>query len=332
MLNKFKVFLTAVIAIFGITLFLLFGTINVSANNGLSISGNQLLSSNGQPIVMRGTNIAHTFYPNRSLHDIDVNSNLGSNAVRLVLSNGTYAANNWQSRKNDANEVEGLIKECRSHGMVAVLDCQNTTGGDSESYLNDAVNYWIGMKDMLNRYQDCAIINVANEWRGSWGADGYVSPYQNAIHRLRAAGIKNVLMIDAPGWGQDVSTLANNAQAIRSADYTGNTMFSIHMYEYAAANDETVRENIDEVLSKGVCLTISEFGCYHNQKIPYEAIMNYCQQRNVGYLAWSWYGNGGSDAALDLANADDSLKYGWGTDVFYSQNGIKNTSKKINFQ
>ena len=56
------------------------------------------------------------------------------------------------------------------------------------------------------------------------------------------------------------------------------------------------------MLSKGVAFCIGEFGDFQNGGDVDEAtIMQYCTEKGIGYAAWSWKGNGGSDATLDLS-------------------------------
>ena len=308
------------------------------SQKGLYVDGTKLCTADGQQVAMRGTNVAHVFFPDRTITDLNKNAELGANAVRLVLGNGYPAANGWTAAKNDAAQVEKLIQECKKLGMIAVLDDQTTTGGDDTVYLDRAVNYWIEMKDMLNKYKDCAIVNIANEWSGSWVSSNsnYKSAYINAVKKLREAGIENVLMVDAAGWGQDIMGLADVAPDILAADPNKNTMFSGHMYCYGAPDESGVKQRIDTFINKNLCFCVGEFGWKHQKdgqsgSIPYKTIMSYAQEKNVGWLAWSWYGNGSEgnylqQGELDLVNADNSLKSPWGTDVAEQLKGAKKVS------
>ena len=59
--------------------------------------------------------------------------------------------------------------------------------------------------------------------------------------------------------------------------------------------------------------------------------MDYCQNNGIGYIAWSWTGNGGDDFVLDLTSVNTFSKNDlsdWGKDVFFGENGIQKTSKK----
>lgn len=102
------------------------------------------------------------------------------------------------------------------------------------------------------------------------------------------------------------------------------------MYEYAGGDASTVKNNIDNALNIGVPVIIGEFGCYHtNGDVDEMTIMSYCKSKGVGYLGWSWIGNGSDWHYLDLAkDRDGRTLTDWGNTLFYSTNGIKNTSSK----
>src|SRR5690606_10614743 len=102
------------------------------------------------------------------------------------------------------------------------------------------------------------------------------------------------------------------------------------MYEYAGSDAATIQANIDGVLNLGLAVVIGEFGHQHSSgDVDEAAILSYTQQRNVGWLAWSWYGNSGGVEYLDLANnmAGTSLST-WGNTVVNGPNGLKATSQK----
>jgi mannan endo-1,4-beta-mannosidase len=82
------------------------------------------------------------------------------------------------------------------------------------------------------------------------------------------------------------------------------------MYE-TAGRTNSVKSNIDGVINRNLALCIGEFGWYHgynylyqsNKDVDEDLILSYCKEKNVGWLAWSWYGNGGGVEYLDLVKA-----------------------------
>jgi len=291
---------------------------------GFYVNGTKLYDGNGNEFVMRGINIAHAWYPSNTETSINAVAKLGANSVRIVLADGT------QWTRTTADEVKNIISWCKQKGLVCILEVHDHTGHDDPQELYTAADYWIGLKDILNANKDYVIVNVANEWLGTWGkGDVWANTYCTAITKMRDAGIENVIMVDAAGYGQETSSLIDNCTKVRDADKSGKTLFSIHMYSVAGANSTVVKANIDSMLAKGVCTAIGEFGDYQNGGDVDEAtIINYSQDKKVGTMAWSWKGNGGQDASLDLSNDWQGTNLtNWGKYVFSSDNGIQKTSK-----
>jgi len=293
-----------------------------AANSGFYVSGTTIYDANGNPFEMRGVNIAHAWYPSYTKTSIEGAAALGANTVRIVLANGQ------QWNKTSYAEVSDIINWCKDNQLVCILEVHDATGSDSTSALNTAVNYWIEMKELLNANTEYVIVNVANEWYGSWNGSSWASGCQSAIRTLRNAGINNMLMIDSAGWGQYPDSIRDYGKQVFNADSHANTAFSIHMYEYAGGNASTVRNNIDNALGTGVPVVIGEFGGQHtNGDVDEYTIMSYCEEKGVGYLGWSWKGNNSDLSYLDIANTwDGSSLSEWGNTLFNDSYGIANTS------
>lgn len=308
---------------FAMLLTVVFSDIEASAAaSGFYVSGTKLYDANGKEFVMRGVNIAHAWYPSYTETSIKAAASLGCNTVRIVLSDG------GQYSKTSYSEVSDIIGWCKENKVVCILEVHDATGSDSTSDLNRAVSYWKELKDLLNANRKYVIVNIANEWYGTWDGSAWASGNKSAIKSLRDAGIKNTLIVDCAGWGQYPASVHNYGKEVFNADSEGNTLFSIHMYEYAGGDASTVKSNIDNALNIGVPVIIGEFGCYHtNGDVDEDTIMSYCKSKNVGYLGWSWKGNGSDWSYLDLANSwDGSSLTSWGNTLFNGTYGIKKTS------
>lgn len=70
--------------------------------------------------------------------------------------------------------------------------------------------------------------NILNEWSGTNA--NWLTAYESAVSTIRAAGCKQLLMIDANGSGQNWAVLVANAAAVQSADPQQNIIFSFHAY------------------------------------------------------------------------------------------------------
>lgn len=295
-----------------------------SQHEGFYVDGTILRDANGNPFVMRGINHAYTWFKGKEDVAIPAIAQTGANTIRIVLSDGQK----WT--KDSLSAIQNLITLSEKNKLVVVLEAHDALGVDDIAKLEKTADYWIEMKSALIGKEKTVILNIANEWHATWETDDeYARGYESVIPKLRAAGIKNTIMVDANGWGQDASSIPDVGQRIFNADPLKNTMFSIHMYEYAAGNAEMVRTNIDNVLNKNLALVIGEFGIKHtNGDVDEATIMSYSQQKGVGYLGWSWKGNGEGLEYLDMANdwAGTSLTEN-GLAIVEGPNGIRATSK-----
>jgi mannan endo-1,4-beta-mannosidase len=147
---------------------------------------------------------------------------------------------------------------------------------------------------------------------------------------MRSNGFEHALMVDAPNWGQDWQfVMRDNAATVAAADTYKNTIFSIHMYGVFDTAAE-VTSYVSAFKSKNLPLVIGEFGNMHSDGDPDEdTIMSTAVSQGVGYLGWSWSGNGGGVEYLDqVTGFNVSSLTTWGTRLFNGANGIKATARQ----
>lgn len=293
-----------------------------TTTTGFHTSGTTLYDAKGNPFIMRGINYPYAWYKGQEDTAIPAIARTGANCIRIVMGDGQ------QYSKTSLAEIQKLLRLCKDNHLIAIVEAHDATGSDNIQDLENAANYWIEMKNALIGNEANVILNIANEWAGSWDSSTWASGYQQVIPKLRNAGIKNTIMVDCAGWGQYPKSIADAGQSVLQSDSQKNIMFSIHMYEYAGAYG-AVQNNIDSSLAVGAPLCIGEFGIKHtNGPIDYKTIMSYSQAKGVGYLGWSWKGNSSELAYLDMVQdwAGTQLTE-QGNAILNDQNGIKNTSK-----
>ncbi len=297
------------------------------SQSGFQVSGTKLLDANGNEFIMRGINHAHVWFRDNLDEALQGIANMGANCVRIVLGDGN-STNGWGPTSE--SEIKDIIQKCKSKNLICILESHNGTGSDNADDLNKAVEYWKSVKSTFVGEEKYVIINIANEWFGSWdNLRKWGDAYVDAVKELRSAGIHNTLMVDSAGWGQCAKSIPQFGEKIFDADPDKNTMFSIHMYGSAGGNKRQIKTNIDDVLNKDLCLVIGEFGWDHSDgDVDEDYIMQYCCEKNVGYIAWSWKGNGGGVEYLDISNdwAGNSLS-DWGKNLLENPYGIKETAE-----
>jgi mannan endo-1,4-beta-mannosidase len=294
---------------------------------GFYVNGGRLYDANNKDFIMRGVGHAHTVHPGRTASTIASVKSLGANTVRLEISTGAV----WD--KNGVADITNLISLCRKSHLICVLVAHDTTGWGHRPRAipqAQAVDYWINIKSALAGQEKYVVINVANEPYvldnyQKWPADTI-----DSVNRLRKAGLHHTLMVDAPDWGQDRSfTMRDNAAAVFNSDPDRNTVFSIHMY---GAFDRAARvaDYLKRYVNAKLPIVISEFGYMHSDgEVDEEAIMAEAQVHGLGYLGWSWSGNGGDVPYLDMVtDFDAGMLTPWGKRIFNGANGIRQTSRE----
>lgn len=291
---------------------------------GFKVSGTKLLDANGNEFIMRGINHPHSWFTAQDDTALEAIAATGANTVRIVCGSGQ------QYNKDSVESLNKLTDKCKELEMIAILEVHDVTGKDDTSLLETAADYWIEVKEALIGKENYVILNIANEWVGNWDGQKWCDGYTSVIPRLREAGIKNTIIVDAAGWGQYGQSVTDYGEQVFAADPDANTMFSVHMYGTAGKNKATIARNLKLSTDKGLCMIVGEFGWNHSDgDVDEEYILKYCNENSVGWLAWSWKGNGGGVEYLDLADEwDGSSLSDWGETVVNSDLGLKKTSVK----
>ncbi|MGW0286034.1 cellulase family glycosylhydrolase [Streptomyces sp. NPDC003236] len=297
-----------------------------AAPTGIRVANGKVTEANGSTFVMRGVNHAYAWYPDRTTSIADIAAK-GANTVRVVLGSG----DRWT--RTSASEVSSIIGRCKAAKVICVLEVHDTTGYGEDgaaTTLDRAADYWIGVKSALEGQEDYVVVDIGNEPFGNTNYSAWTNATKAAIVKLRNAGLRHALMVDAPNWGQDWSnTMRDNASSVFAADPDRNTIFSIHMYGVYDTAAE-VSGYLHAFTDKGLPIVVGEFGNRHSDGDPDEdAIMANAQSLGVGYIGWSWSGNGGGVEYLDMVNGFDANSLtGWGNRFFNGANGIAATSKR----
>lgn len=297
--------------------------IEMPENTGMYVYKTTLRNADGTPFVMRGINEAHTWYKTHDEASFKAIAETGANCIRIVLADGEQ----WE--KDSRETLEELINMAKQYKMVAIVELHDATGKDEIESLENASKYWIEMADTLKGTEDYCIVNIANEWVGKWDSNIWCKGYTEVIPRLREAGINNVIMVDAAGWGQYGKSIKDKGKEVFESDPNANTMFSVHMYGTAGKNERTITDNLESATKQELCICVGEFGYTHSDgEVDEDFLMQYCVDNQIGYLAWSWKGNSGGVEYLDLSNdwEGKSLSKDWGERAINGVNGIKETS------
>src|SRR5690606_8954951 len=142
-------FIAAGAALLALLLSVITLTQPAQAATGLRVSGGKIYESNGNEFIIRGTSHPHAWYTSQTGAFADIKS-LGANTVRVVLSGGRWPV-------NTAGDVANVISLCKQNRLICVLENHDTTGYGEQGgayTLDQAVDYWIGLKSVLTGEED----------------------------------------------------------------------------------------------------------------------------------------------------------------------------------
>ncbi|WP_224995922.1 glycoside hydrolase family 5 protein [Cesiribacter sp. SM1] len=314
-------------------LLLLFCCAHTFAQKTLQVKGRFLYTPTGEKLILRGVNEMFIWSDDltgeQTFPEI---AKTGANVVRIV----------WQSSdenpRGTAAMLDQAITNCIAAGMIPMPELHGATGKWDK--LQSQVDYWVKPEvlKVLKKHEPYLLLNIANEVGGHEVSNSqFKEGYEKAISRMRAAGIKCPLVIDAASWGQSIDMLQATGPHLMQQDPLQNLLFSVHMWWTApdGATDR-IKNEIKESVAQQLPLIVGEFapmgvGCA--KSIDYKTIMEQCQQHEIGWLAWSWGLQDNGDCKLmDMTNDEERGKFSglfsWGLEVAVTDpNSIKNTSR-----
>jgi mannan endo-1,4-beta-mannosidase len=292
-----------------------------SKRNSFYVSGRFLYAPNGEKVILRGVNNMNVVSDKTGEKSLPEIEKTGANVVRMM----------WTSWGGYGDKLEVLLRNCIKNKMIPLLELHDATG--KWELLDSTVAFWLrpDVKNVLIKYQQYLLLNIANE-AGTAAVTNkdFAEKYAVLVKRLREGGLNMPLVIDAANWGRNEDYLLANAETLLNADPLRNLIFSWHIWDSGIA-EERIKTAIDRSIGLNINLLIGEFAPMEVKCkccIPYKYILQYSQQKEIGWLAWSW-GPGNSDCpAMDMTKTVSfNTLFDWGLEVATTDpNSIKNTS------
>ena len=287
----------------------------------------KLVDANGKAFVIKGMNNPHAWFGQRAYDALDEISAVGCNTVRIV----------WQTGGND-QELERIIKRCVELQMIPMVELHDVTGSPQKERLL-AMAEWYSQPAraaMLKKYERYLLLNIANEWGDHQvSSDHWLDSYTAAVKTMRDAGFVTTIVVDAPGWGQNITPFIERGNDLIKADPLHNILLSVHMY--GSWNDpDKIRNDLKTCRKLKLPVIVGEFGYNSDDgnnnlgcKADHRVILDTCNKLKYGYMPWSWTGNNAANQWLNLVSPDDwkTLTW-WGREVISGHGGITATSRR----
>jgi len=311
------------------------------------------LDSKGNQFIARGINSANGDW-DKSYPPWDVMPAIrstGANCVRIQWLNDADIA----KKGLGDNDLKTAIQKAIDNKMIPIVELWSNTGSNDYNALKDAGSWWVSKMYILKQFEDKLLINIQNEWsdwkkgrndQAGHSLADFMWYIDAAVKPIRSSGWKGTLIIDSTAYAQSPNAILQYGQKMIDADPQHNLLFSLHLYadwREADKYDQTYspydKALLGQIVDKGLPLLIGEFSDKHPDTscgVKYmnaPKIMKIARDKSIGYLGWSWKGNGKTcmelSTILDLSWnwKDSNYLTEWGKILVNDPNGIKATSK-----
>lgn len=294
--------------------------------NNFYVAGRYLYAPNGEKVVLRGVNNMNVVSDKTGEKSFSEIAKTGANVVRIM----------WMAWGGGGNKLEVVISNCIKQKMIPIIELHDATG--KWQMLDSVANYWVrpDVVQVIKKHQKYLLLNIANEAGDrSVTMDDFKMKYTAIVKKMRAAGIHVPIMIDAANWGRNEEYLITNGAHLVKEDPDHNLIFSWHIWD-SGITEERIQAAIDRSIDLNIFLLIGEFAPMEVKCkccIPYKYILRYSEEKEIGWLAWSW-GPGNSDCPqMDMTKtvAFETL-FDWGLEVATTdKNSIANTALRPAF-
>jgi hypothetical protein len=195
-----------------------------NTGTGFFMKNAKIYDANGNEFIPIGTN-GPTFWQDETCGkaSFDDMARAGANAVRITSVTPTNNSWSWSSR---IENQRAMVASAVANKLVPMLEMHDATCGwkyendpqGAQYNLKPIVDYWVspGMVQLCKDYERQLIVNIANEWGGTDYLFDWKEGYKTAISRMRAAGIKNMLVIDA---GRQLRPVPQRHPPVRHRDH-----------------------------------------------------------------------------------------------------------------
>ena len=317
-----------------------------NTGKGFFVLDGKLYDSSGAEFIPIGANTA-VFWQSEAnaMKSFPDMKKAGANCARIV-SVTNDASNSWSWQSNFTKQ-KACVKACVDNKIIPILEFHDVTCGngyetDTENKnLKRVVDYWCSpnLVSLCKDYEKYMIVNVANEWGPANTL--YRDGYKKAITAMRTAGIKNTILIDAGGCGQNPTTLMNYAQELLDFDPEKNILFAIHFYGLWMTKEKTkqvwqyyVEDYLQKFKDKKIPVIVGEFGWTgapdNFTLYDPKTIISESNKHGIGWLFWAWNSNPDETYYDIVAN----YTKGYSTDADLTEHGkyiveqFKNNAKE----
>lgn len=216
--------------------------------------------------------------------------------------------------------VKRWLSEAHAHGyqVIATYHQAPANGSDDPEQLLRAARWW---QEHYAELKTAAplVVNLMNEWGSHRQTPAtFASAYNVALPLVRAV-YPGPLIIDLPGWGQEVYVAREAAPLIHDS----NLVFSVHLYASAWVEYGVRRwmqpADLDALAGVGRPVLIGEFGGQRDGQADWRTLIRRARQLGWTVIAWAWNGDGEGMNMVQPTWGDQPLATKWSTAAYFDR-------------
>ncbi len=185
------------------------------------------------------------------------------------------------------------VMAAQAHGyrVIATYHRSAANGSDRMEELINAAKWWRAHYAELSAGGPLTV-NLMNEW-GSHAQtpESYAAAYNAALPIVREA-YRGPVIVDLPGWGQEVHVARAAGGLIRD----DNIVFSVHIYASAwvqhGAKHWMNQADLDALGGCGRPVIVGEFSGQRKGGADWSALVDHSREKGWTLFAWAWNGDG----------------------------------------
>uniref|UniRef100_A0A914M1D6 Endoglucanase n=1 Tax=Meloidogyne incognita TaxID=6306 RepID=A0A914M1D6_MELIC len=297
----------------------------------LSVKGNKLLGSNGQPAQLAGMSLfwsncdeGKIFYNEETLRQLKCAWN--ANAVRAAMgveSSGCQRPGYLDLPNVERDKVEAVVLAAIKLDMYAVVDYHTDQAQNS---LAKAKEFFTYFASKYGNYTNI-IYEPFNEPTTDWKtAKAY---HEQIVATIRKYDKNNMITLGTSTWSQDVDI------ASRDPVNGANLCYTLHIY--AATHKQNIRDKAQTALNNNVCIFVSEYGTVdaggggNMDTGSMNEWWSFWDKNKISYLNWALSNKGEGSAALNpnTVSSDVGNPSHWSASGKFVQAHLKNMNNGV---
>lgn len=282
--KKINILVTALFSLVTVTFA---GETPFAKHGKLKVDGIQLVDKNNESYQLYGMSThGIAWYPqfvNQKSFETMRNS-WNTNCVRLAMytfENGGYC--NGGNKQALKKKITDGVSYATNLGMYVIVDWHILNDHSPLLYMDDAKSFFAEMSKQFKN-QDNVLYEICNEPNDCSWTD--ITDYaKDIIPIIRKNNKDAIILVGTPSWSQNVDEATYEPLAF------DNIMYVVHFY--AATHTYALRSKVEEALSYGTPVFISEFGLctadgkgknnFQQAKIWFDLIEKY----KLSYCCWN---------------------------------------------